>query len=97
MTDELQNVALAQVAAGKGILAADETPHRLARRFDALGIRLAEQSRCPYPEMRFTAGVSEIISDVIWKARRRQGAHPVDWHDDFRGSIKRLEGPPALE
>jgi fructose-bisphosphate aldolase, class I len=65
MAQELESVALTLVADGKGILAADETPHTLTRRFDTLGIQSTEQSRCTYREMLFTAGVAEFISGVI--------------------------------
>jgi len=65
MTNELESVALGLVADGKGILAADETPHTLTKRFDTLGIQSTEKSRCSYREMLFTAGVAEFISGVI--------------------------------
>ena len=64
--DDLETLALALVASGKGILAADETPPTLTKRFDALGIRSTEQSRRTYREMLFTpAGVAEFVSGVI--------------------------------
>jgi fructose-bisphosphate aldolase, class I len=54
------------VADGKGILAADETPGTLSKRFDALGIRSTEQSRRAYREMLFTApDAATFISGVI--------------------------------
>jgi fructose-bisphosphate aldolase class I len=66
MTDRLQSVAEGLVARGKGILAADETPRTLARRFEALNIASTEQSRRTYREMLFTApGAAEFISGVI--------------------------------
>jgi fructose-bisphosphate aldolase class I len=66
MNDELENVARALVAEGKGILAADETSPTLTKRFDALGIGSTEQSRRTYREMLFTAsGAEEFISGVI--------------------------------
>jgi fructose-bisphosphate aldolase, class I len=65
MTHDLEGVALMLVADGKGILAADETPHTLTKRFDTLGIESTEQSRCTYREMLFTAGVADFISGVI--------------------------------
>ena len=39
MNRDTENTAKTLVADGKGILAADETPGTLTRRFDALGIR----------------------------------------------------------
>jgi fructose-bisphosphate aldolase class I len=54
------------VADGKGILAADETPGTLSKRFDALGIRSTEQGRRAYREMLFTApDAATFISGVI--------------------------------
>jgi fructose-bisphosphate aldolase class I len=44
MTHELEKVALALVADGKGILAADETIDTLTQRFDTLGIQSTEKS-----------------------------------------------------
>ena len=61
--DHLQSAALALVANGKGILAADETTPTLTRRFDALGIPSTEQSRRTYREMLFT---------VSWRRRIHQ-------------------------
>src|SRR5215469_739024 len=66
MNEELQVVAGALLARGKGILAADETPRTLSRRFEALGIASTDQSRRDYREMLFTApGASQFISGVI--------------------------------
>jgi fructose-bisphosphate aldolase class I len=66
MNGDVQELALALVARGKGILAADETVRTITRRFDALGIPSSESSRCAYREMLFTApGESEFISGVI--------------------------------
>ena len=65
MTHDLEEVASALVADGKGILAADETPHTLTKRFDTLGILSTEKSRCIYREMLFTADVADFISGVI--------------------------------
>jgi fructose-bisphosphate aldolase class I len=63
---DLQGVALALVAEGKGILAADETTPTLTKRFDTLGIQSTEQTRRTYREMLFTApGAAEFISGVI--------------------------------
>jgi fructose-bisphosphate aldolase, class I len=65
MTHDLESVAQKLVADGKGILAADETPATLTKRFDTLGIRSTEQSRRTYREMLFTAGAADFISGVI--------------------------------
>jgi fructose-bisphosphate aldolase class I len=64
--DGLLATAEALVAKGKGILAADETPATLTRRFEALGIASTEDSRRTYREMLFTApGLAEFTSGVI--------------------------------
>jgi fructose-bisphosphate aldolase, class I len=65
-THNLESVARALVADGKGILAADETIPTLTRRFDSLGIKSTEQSRRTYREMLFISpGAAEFISGVI--------------------------------
>ncbi|MGH8064294.1 MAG: class I fructose-bisphosphate aldolase [Candidatus Entotheonellia bacterium] len=65
-TVDLESTAKALVADGKGILAADETPTTLTRRFDALTIDSTPDSRRAYREMFFTTpGVAEFISGVI--------------------------------
>src|SRR5262249_18771624 len=64
--DNLEGTANALVADGKGILAADETPNTLTKRFDVLKIESTLDSRRAYREMFFTTpGVAEFISGVI--------------------------------
>jgi fructose-bisphosphate aldolase class I len=66
MNDDIQNTARTLVADGKGILAADETPGTLTKRFDALGIRSTAESRRAYRELLFTApDAATFISGVI--------------------------------
>src|SRR6516162_8525603 len=61
-----ESVAVALVAPGKGILAADETIPTLTKRFNVLGIQSTEESRRAYREMLFISpGVSEFISGAI--------------------------------
>ena len=55
MSHYIESVAATLVAAGKGILAADETGPTLTKRFDSLG-QSTEQSRRTYCEMLFTGG-----------------------------------------
>jgi fructose-bisphosphate aldolase class I len=63
---DLEEIALALVAAGKGILAADETVPTLTRRFDALGIKSTEESRRAYREMLFASpGAATFVSGAI--------------------------------
>jgi len=65
-TADLESTAQALIADGKGILAADETPPTLTRRFDALNIDSTPESRRVYREMLLTTpGVAEFISGVI--------------------------------
>jgi fructose-bisphosphate aldolase, class I len=62
----LEATAMALVAEGKGILAADETVGTISKRFESLKISSTEESRRTYREMLFTCpGVSEFISGVI--------------------------------
>ena len=66
MNPDAESTARTLFADGRGILAADETPSTLTRRFDALGIRSTEQSRRTYREMLFTApDAAAFISGVI--------------------------------
>jgi fructose-bisphosphate aldolase class I len=66
MNHDTENTARTLVAEGKGILAADETPGTLTKRFDALGIRSTEESRRTYREMLLTAPeAATFISGVI--------------------------------
>jgi fructose-bisphosphate aldolase, class I len=63
---ELEKTAQALVAAGKGILAADETVPTLTKRFDTLKIASTKDSRRTYREMFFTTpGIADCISGVI--------------------------------
>ena len=63
---DLENTAQALVSGGKGILAADETPQTLTKRFEALKINSTPDSRRDYREMFFTApDVAEFISGAI--------------------------------
>ena len=63
---ELEATARALVAAGKGILAADESSGTIAKRFDAVGVESTEETRRAYRELLFTTdGAAEHISGVI--------------------------------
>ena len=64
--DELNKVALAMVAPGKGILAADESSGTIKKRFDAIGVESTEDNRRDYREMLFrSADGMKHISGVI--------------------------------
>ncbi len=63
---ELEAVAQAMVAKGKGILAADESMGTIKRRFDSIKIDSNENNRRAYRELLFTTkGLEEAISGVI--------------------------------
>src|SRR6187431_1667598 len=64
---ELNKVAEAMVAPGKGILAADESTGTIKKRFDAIGAENTEDNRRDYRELMFRSGeaMSKHISGVI--------------------------------
>ncbi|MGA8615406.1 MAG: class I fructose-bisphosphate aldolase [Xanthobacteraceae bacterium] len=64
---ELNKVAEAMVARGRGILAADESSGTIKKRFDALGVESTPDNRRDYREMLFRTGeaMSKYISGVI--------------------------------
>ncbi len=64
--DDLNKVALAMVAPGKGILAADKSSGTIKKRFDAIGVESTENNRRDYREMLFrSADGMKHISGVI--------------------------------
>lgn len=64
--ETLVSTARAMVAAGKGILAVDESTKTCTNRFDEIGIDSTETSRRDYREMMFRApGIGEYISGAI--------------------------------
>jgi fructose-bisphosphate aldolase class I len=64
---ELNKVAQAMVAPGRGILAADESSGTIKKRFDAIGVESTEDNRRDYREMLFrsTDAMKNYISGVI--------------------------------
>src|SRR6202045_58439 len=64
---ELNKVATAMVAHGKGILAADESTGTIKRRFDSIGVENTEDNRRDYRELLFrsTEAMRNCISSVI--------------------------------
>ncbi len=63
---ELESVARALAAKGKGLLAADESFPTIEKRFQALEIESTEDTRRAYREMLLTTpGIEEFISGVI--------------------------------
>src|SRR5207342_3813458 len=72
--DELNKVAQAMVAPGRGILAADESSGTIKKRFDVIGVESTEDSRRDYREMLFRSAegmkhISGVIlyDETIWQ------------------------------
>ncbi|HWG10759.1 MAG TPA: class I fructose-bisphosphate aldolase [Rhodanobacteraceae bacterium] len=64
--DQLEAVAQAMVAPGKGIIAIDESTGTIQKRFDSVNIPNTEENRRAYREMLLTApGLGEHISGAI--------------------------------
>ena len=71
---ELNKVAQAMVAPGRGILAADESSGTIKKRFDAIGVESTEDNRRDYREMLFRSSdgmknISGVIlyDETIWQ------------------------------
>lgn len=63
---ELEHIAKAMVAQGKGILAADESSGTIKKRFDKIALESTADSRRAYRDMLFTTpGMQDHISGVI--------------------------------
>ena len=64
---DLNKVARAMVAPGKGLLAADESTGTIKKRFDAIKVESTEDTRRDYREMLFRSkdAMSKCISGVI--------------------------------
>src|SRR5215510_8027541 len=63
---ELEETAIAIVADGKGILAADESTGTIKKRFDSIGIESTEETRRAYRDLLFTTpGFEEYVGGVI--------------------------------
>ena len=65
--EELNKIAVAMVAPGKGILAADESSGTIKKRFDAIKVENTEENRRDYREFMFRTDVAmkNHISGVI--------------------------------
>ena len=65
--DDLVEIANRMVAAGRGILAADESSGTIGKRFDSIGTASTEESRRDYREMFFRAeeAMRNYVSGVI--------------------------------
>jgi fructose-bisphosphate aldolase class I len=82
---ELNKIAEAMVAPGKGILAADESSGTIKKRFDAIGVESTEDNRRDYRELLFRSAdamknnVSGVIlyDETIWQ-KAKDGTPLVD-------------------
>lgn len=76
MTEELNKIARAMVAPGKGILAADESSGTIKKRFDAIGVESNETNRRDYREFMFRADAmkSRISGVILYDETIRQKA-----------------------
>ena len=64
--EDLESIAQAMVAPGKGIIAIDESNSTIKKRFDAVGIESSEEHRRAYREMLLTTpSLSQHISGAI--------------------------------
>jgi fructose-bisphosphate aldolase class I len=64
--EQLETVAQAMVAPGKGIIAIDESTGTIKKRFESVGVENTEENRRAYREMLLTApGLGEHISGAI--------------------------------
>ena len=64
--EDLESVAQAMVAPGKGIIAIDESTGTIGKRFDAVGVDSTEEHRRAYREMLLTApNLGDHISGAI--------------------------------
>jgi fructose-bisphosphate aldolase class I len=74
---DLESIANAMVAKGKGILAADESNSTCTKRFEKIGVPSSEESRRAYRDLLFTApDVAQWISGVIlYDETLRQKSH----------------------
>ncbi len=64
--EDLESIALAMVAPGKGIIAIDESTKTIGKRLAAVGVESTEEARRAYREMLLTSpGLGEHISGAI--------------------------------
>ena len=64
--ENMQNIARALVAPGKGLLAADESSPTIEKRFKTIGVASTEENRRTYRNLLFTTpGLGDYISGVI--------------------------------
>ncbi len=67
MSEQLEDIAIAMVAEGQGILAADESTGTIEKRFTGINVENTEENRRDYREMLFRSkeAIENYISGVI--------------------------------
>jgi len=91
--DALNKIAVAMVAPGKGILAADESSGTIKKRFDSIGVESTADTRRDYREMLFRSkeAMENYISGVIlYDETIRQNAA------DGTPLVKLIEGAKSI-
>src|SRR6476620_1442204 len=72
---ELNRVANALVAPGKGVLAADESAGTVKKRFDVIGVECTEDNRRDYRELLFRSkGMANVSGVILYDETLRQKA-----------------------
>jgi fructose-bisphosphate aldolase class I len=72
---ELNRVANAMVAPGRGVLAADESAATVKKRFDVIGVECTEENRRDYRELLFRSkGMANISGVILFDETIRQAA-----------------------
>ncbi len=85
-TNALKQIATALVAAGKGILAADESAKTIQKRFEKIGLESSPETNLAYRKMLFTTpGIEQFLSGVIL------------YDETIRQSVDRVPIPKYLE
>ena len=89
---DLNKIARAMVAPGKGLLAADESGGTIKKRFDAIGVESTKTSRRDYREMMFRAKAAMTVTTArTGSAYARQ---PYRWTTAVRA--QRSPSPSVL-
>src|ERR1700761_613626 len=90
---DLNKVALAMVAPGKGLLAADESTGTIKKRFDKIGVQNTEENRRDYREFLFRTDVAmkgHISGVILYDETIRQKAK------DGTPLVKLIEAADAI-
>lgn len=77
MSDKLADIAIAMVAPGKGILAADESTGTIKKRFDSISVESTADTRRDYREMLFRtdeAMKNNVSGVILYDETLRQSA-----------------------